>query len=904
MSVARTALDRPAASRRGALRLDAHRLLLIAANVVGGLCIITSLSGWWGLAGASLLESLCFEALVVLSTVLFFLSALAQPGSWRKPWLLVSAGLFAVLLGTLISLAYGALLGYVPSPSWADVCFLAFYPLSVAGLLQFPKAVTTRAEAVGFALDAVAVLFGAGMVVAYTLIVPTFQSAQGSLPSLIVSAAFPLGDVLLVFGLVSLVVRRRSLPRDTSMAALGAALLLLLAADLIYGYQTIDGGTGNATLQGCMGALSWILVAWAGYERLRKKADEGPQHEIVIPNLFAYLVAYVAATAGFGVLLLAAVGTLSTPLGLMILAAVAVTPLLLARQVVALRESGTLHELKGSHETEERFRSLVTNSSDTIFVTDEETSILYATPSALSVLGYAAEDLGQHRLSDLVHPDDRGSMMSSVAHCAGQPTRSVRGEWRMCDHEGTWRFTETVVANLLEDPHVHGLVFTSRDIGERIRFQNELQHQAFHDALTGLANRVLFKDRVEHALANAARTGVDVAVLFMDIDDFKLVNDSYGHVLGDNLLVQVAQRVRGMLRASDTAARLGGDEFAILLEGATDLDEACRVAQRVLDLFGEDFALDSTHLSISVSVGVAVSDGSHTSAEELLRDADVAMYSAKAHGKDRLEVFEPAMQAAVYERLELANELRRAVERGEFVVFYQPIIEIKTQRIVGTEALVRWNHPREGLKLPGWFIQVAEETGLIIPIGDFVLDQACRQLRQWGDRFKDMPLRMSVNLSPRQIKDPLLVEKVSAALTTSGIDPAKLTLEITETVLVEDSYSTLARLRELKALGIRLSIDDFGTGFSSLSYLRQFPVDGVKIAKPFVDHVADGEDHSALARAIITLGETLQLEVVAEGIEQEQQMRELRRLGCKLGQGFFSSRPVDATSLTGLLIRS
>ena len=458
---------------------------------------------------------------------------------------------------------------------------------------------------------------------------------------------------------------------------------------------------------------------------------------------------------------------------MMILAAVAVTPLLLARQVVALRESGTLHELKGSHETEERFRSLVTNSSDTIFVTDEETSILYATPSALSVLGYVADDLAEHRLSDLVHPDDRSSMLSLVAHCASQPVRSARGEWRMSDHEGTWHFTETVIANLLEDPHVHGLVFTSRDIGERIRFQNELQHQAFHDALTGLANRVLFKDRVEHALAGAARTGVDVAVLFMDIDDFKLVNDSYGHVLGDNLLVQVAQRVRGMLRVSDTAARLGGDEFAILLEGATDLDEACRVAQRVLDLFDEGFSLDSTHLSISVSVGVAVSDGSHTSAEELLRDADVAMYSAKAHGKDRLEVFEPAMQAAVYERLELANELRRAVERNEFVVFYQPIIEIKTQRIVGTEALVRWDHPREGLKLPGWFIQVAEETGLIIPIGDFVLDQACRQLRQWGDRFQDTPLRMSVNLSPRQIKDPLLVEKVSAALATSGIDPAR-----------------------------------------------------------------------------------------------------------------------------------
>lgn len=903
MSVARTVASPSATTRHGSLRVDMHRLLLVAANVVGGLCIAGSIFGWWGLPDRELLDGISFEVLIVVASTLFFLSALAQPGRWRRPWLLISAGLFFVLLGSLSAAVYTLVLGSVPSPSVADVFYLAFYPLLLVGLLQFPRAVTTRAEAAGFALDAVAVLFGSGMVVAYALLIPAFENAGGASPSLIASAALPLGDVLLVFGLVSLVVRRRSLPRDGSIGALAAALLLLLAADFIYSFQTIGGSDPDPAVQGCLGALSWMLVAWAGYTRLRHKADDRLEGEIEIPSLFAYLVAYVTATAGFGVLLLAAADILDTSLGLMILAAVAVTPLLLARQVIALRESGTLHELKGSQETEERFRSLVTNSSDTIFVTDDKTAILYATPSAHSVLGYEDDALGGHSLGELVHPDDLTHMLSLLDHCAAQSGRSARGEWRMCDREGVWHFTETVVANLLDDPHVHGFVFTSRDIGERIRFQNELQHQAFHDALTGLANRVLFKDRVEHALSSAARKGVDVAVLFMDIDDFKLVNDSYGHVLGDNLLVQVAERLRGILRASDTAARLGGDEFAILLEGEIDIDEACRVAQRVLDLYDKSFNLDTTRLSVTVSIGVAVSDGSHVSAEELLRDADVAMYSAKAHGKDRIEVFEPAMQTAVYERLELANELRRAVERREFVVFYQPIVEISTQRIVGTEALVRWDHPREGLKLPGWFIEVAEDTGLIVPIGDFVLYEACRQLREWTDRFADTPLRMAVNLSPRQIKDPLLVDKVREAQTSSGIDPARLTLEITETALVEDSYSTLARLRELKALGIRLSIDDFGTGYSSLSYLRQFPVDGVKIAKPFVDHVADGEDHSALARAIITIGETLELEVVAEGIEQEQQMRELRRLGCKLGQGYFSSRPVDATGLGELLAR-
>jgi diguanylate cyclase (GGDEF)-like protein/PAS domain S-box-containing protein len=897
MSITETAPGR-GARLQGLRTFDAHRTLLIAANAVGALCIVTSVFGWGGRLDGSLLDGVAFEALIVLATALFIRSALMQPGRWRRPWLIIGAGLVALLLGSLTAALYQTLQGSVPSPSLADLFYLAFYPFIVAGLLQFPKAVATRTEALGFALDAVAVLFGSGMVIAYVLIIPVLRSANGDVPAALVSAALPLGDILLVFGLVSLVIRRRSLPRDGSVAALAGALLLLLTSDFIYSYQSVTGGV-NDRLQSCLGALSWVLVAWAGYERLRNRDDDGPEREIEVPHLFAYLVAYVAAIAGFGVLLLAADGILDTHLGVMILAAVAVTPLLLARQVLALRESAALHELRGTQESEERFRSLVTNSSDTIFVTDAQTGILYATPSAASILGYEPPDLRERRLADLVHPDDLRAMQALVARCAALPGASLRGEWRVSDHEGRWHFTESVVANLLDDPHVRGLVFTSRDIGERIRFQSELQHQAFHDALTGLANRILFKDRVEHSLAGRRRT--KVAVLFMDIDDFKLVNDSYGHVQGDSLLVQVADRLTGILRAGDTAARLGGDEFAILLEGVKDADEACIAARRVLELFGEDFWLDATHLSVSVSIGVALSDGSHKSAEELLRDADVAMYSAKARGKDRLEVFEPAMQAAVMQRLELTNELRHAVDDDEFVVFYQPIVDIATQRIVGTEALVRWQHPREGLKQPGWFIHVAEETGLIIPIGDFVLRRACGQLRDWQNAL-DLPgLRMAVNLSPWQLKDPLLVEKVRHVLASTGIDAGRLTLEITETALVEEGHATLTRLKELKALGVRLSIDDFGTGYSSLSYLRQFPMDGVKIAKPFVDHVADGADDSALARAIITIGETLELEVVAEGIEQEEQMLELQRLGCKLGQGFYASRPVHARRMAELL---
>jgi len=415
-------------------------------------------------------------------------------------------------------------------------------------------------------------------------------------------------------------------------------------------------------------------------------------------------------------------------------------------------------------------------------------------------------------------------------------------------------------------------------------------HQALHDALTGLPNRVLFRDRLEHALARAGRGGGSVAVLFLDLDRFKTVNDSLGHAAGDELLCRVGERIGSCMRTADTAARLGGDEFAVLIEDLTSTREAVRVAERIIQALAEPLPVAGREVYVGASIGVAT--GTH-GAEDLLRDADVAMYRAKSQGKGRYALFEEGMQAEVVDRLELEGDLQRAVDRGELEVFYQPIISLAGGAMAGHEALVRWRHPTRGLLGPGAFVPVAEETGLIMPIGRFVLREACRQAAVWQAETA-RPLTINVNLSGRQLEDPSLVEQVTGILRETGLPPSRLVLEITETVLMQDTEATIERLRALRALGLRLAIDDFGTGYSSLRYLNRFPLDVLKMAKPFVDGLGTRQEDPALARAIVDLGGNLGLQVVAEGIEGSGQLAQLQALGCPLGQGYWFARPMPA----------
>ncbi|HVP01456.1 MAG TPA: EAL domain-containing protein [Solirubrobacteraceae bacterium] len=578
----------------------------------------------------------------------------------------------------------------------------------------------------------------------------------------------------------------------------------------------------------------------------------------------------------------------------------------LAYQVALALESATLTEELVRNKSEARFGSLVQNSSDVVLVIDPSTTIHYVSPSIERVLGYEAADVMETRAAELVHPDDRAGALHAISAVAGAAEgASELVEFRIRSAAGDWLSAESLTSNLTHDENVGGIVLNVRDVSERKRFEAELARQAFHDSLTGLANRALFRDRVEHALARRReRSGSQVAVLFIDLDDFKNVNDSLGHVSGDVLLREVGTRVSGAIRAEDTAARLGGDEFAILLEDVEGGDRASEVAQRLLVTLAEPLLLDGKDMSVSASIGIAFAGEGEEAvgSEELLRNADVAMYTAKEHGKGTFQIFEQAMHASVVEQLELVADLQTAVQDDQLVLHYQPIFRIDTGEITGFEALVRWSHPVRGFVSPADFIPAAERSGLIVSIGRWVLETACREavavqrLGRGGE-----PLKVSVNLSARQLQRPDVEDHVRHALEVSGLDPALLVLEITESMLIDDWDLALERLENLRAIGVKIAVDDFGTGYSSLNYIRQLPVDILKIDKSFVDGLVESGSETALMAAIVDLASVLQLHPVAEGVEHESQLHRLRSMGCELGQGFLFSRPLPAAQLHALL---
>ncbi|MFE9444684.1 putative bifunctional diguanylate cyclase/phosphodiesterase [Streptomyces sp. NPDC006602] len=555
--------------------------------------------------------------------------------------------------------------------------------------------------------------------------------------------------------------------------------------------------------------------------------------------------------------------------------------------------------------SEAYFRTLVQNASDVILILDDDDRVRYASPSADQVLG--VPDLEGTHLIDLVPPQDSRAVVETLGRIRSHEFQSRREHWRMVRADRSTIEVEVRWSDLRQEATVGGVVLTLQDVTEQRKLERELTHQAFHDSLTGLANRVLFQDRVSHALVQAQRDGTVVGVLFLDVDDFKVINDIHGHGVGDELLVALSLRLQTTVRASDTAARIGGDEFAMLVEGSVSPEGVERFTEHVMTVFAESFRLSVGPVSTYASIGVATTEDSIDSVE-LLTHADLALYSAKTAGKRQWRRYHPDLQSGMAERAKLQEGLDSSPIETSFLVLYQPIVELAGGQIAGFEALVRWPHSTRGMVMPEQFITLAEESGQIVPLGAWVLDQAAAEAVRWrgsvrrdGTADRNTPY-VSVNVSPRQFRDEEFYNVVRRALDLSGIEPSSLVLELTESVLMYNDERILNEMSSLTDLGIRFAIDDFGTGYSSLSYLREFPISILKIDKSFVDELGRSPEQYALVEGITHLADTLGLTVIAEGVENVRQQELLISMGCRLGQGYLFAEPVSAEEAEHLVL--
>jgi diguanylate cyclase (GGDEF)-like protein/PAS domain S-box-containing protein len=560
-----------------------------------------------------------------------------------------------------------------------------------------------------------------------------------------------------------------------------------------------------------------------------------------------------------------------------------------ARNELALREA--------------EYRVLAEHSGDCLSRHDLEGRYLYVSPASEGMLGYRPEELLGRSAAKLglVHPDDAAAVRALTTKVIDGDDATATAAWRVLRPDGSVRWVETAF-RAVPDAHgePHQIVAVTRDVSERKHAESRLAHQALHDSLTGLPNRALFRDRLEHALARAERHPGGVAVLFVDLDRFKLINDSFGHAAGDRLLCDVAARLRRALRPADTIARFGGDELTVLCEDLDGEAGARMIAQRIAELFEEPFAVEDGEAFLQASIGIALA-GKCATPEDLIRDADAAMYRAKDRGRSRVEVFDEAMRRDARERVATESALRRAIERDELRIHVQPVVRMGDERIEAFEALVRWQHPERGLVPPGDFIPLAEETGLIVPIGNWVLREVCRTLRRWRDELGVDGVQCSVNLSVRHLQQPDVVATVRAALAEHDVRADQLVLEITESAVMENGSGTVETLEALKAMGVRLALDDFGTGYSSLAHLHRFPLDILKIDRSFTAALGDDHQGASIAGAIVSLAQALGLSTVAEGIEDAAQQRRLEALGCTYGQGFLFARPMPPAAFDDVL---
>jgi diguanylate cyclase (GGDEF)-like protein/PAS domain S-box-containing protein len=829
--------------------------------------------------------------------------------AYSLPWWLFAVGFLLYWMGDVYTYSYPQLILHheVPFPSIGDAIYLTVYPAQMLGLLLLVRKRNPHRNR-NTLIDAAILTLGLSLLSWVLQIAPYLHDgSMGLLPKL-VSVAYPLGDIIMLAAAIRLLLD--SGRRRPAFYMLSASIVSLLTTDFIYGILTLDNAFHHQLI---------LDLGWTSYQLLWAAAALHPSMvdlEKPISDRGGAKLTPLRLSLLTGASLIAPVCILLKELRrgdldliVIICASMVLFGLVVMRMVDLVRQQERsvererlLSEEKARltaeiqrRRSEARFASLVQHASDLITVVGEDATIAYQSPSSERVLGYPPEEMLGTRFDRLVVPEDAGRLLRLLGDGAAYPRRD--GEVIECTlrhRDGSLRQFEILHTNLLADEHVQGIVLNARDISERKAFEEQLAHQAFHDPVTNLPNRALFVERVRHAIGRARREGSGLGVVFLDIDDFKTINDSLGHGAGDAALMDVAKRLAGSIRTSDTAARFGGDEFVVLLEDLDGTGTAAEVAERILEDLRQPLMVAGKELVVRGSIGISILEEDSTAgADELIRDADAAMYIAKRDGKGGYRLFEPEMHAGVLARLELRADLQRALENGQFELYYQPIVRLADGHVVGMEALLRWRHPERGLVVPGEFIPFAEETGLIVPIGRWVLREACRQAQELQGMWPDGSLYMCVNLSVKQLQHSDVISDVQDALGESGLEPRLLTLEITESMLIDDPDIAVVKLNELRALGPRIAMDDFGTGYSSLSYLSRFPVDVIKMDRSFLRPEATREAVD-LSSAVVALGSSLALEVVAEGIELDEQWQRLRELGCELGQGFHFARPMES----------
>ena len=819
----------------------------------------------------------------------------------RLGWLVLAAAILVYALGDLTWAWLDLGGGDTASPSLADAAYVAYYPIVAAALFMFQRASSARRDTLRLTIDSLIVVIGGGIVVWHTLFRPVLASLDPNPITAALALGYPIGDLVLLFGVAATALRHPPEIDARALTALVGGLGLMFVADVGYGQLNLTGSFGLERWPDVIYLSSTLLMALAGYFQAHPGATADGRGKALSRWLLA--LPYVALAAGYSVLVALAMGKVTGELIEVLYGAVVLTAVVLIRQELVLRENSRLMTDQARRESEDRFRTLVANTSDAVVLVDRDGIVTDAPASVARVLGVDASQLVGRPISRFVHADDAERARAFITDVAAGRSVTQPIEWRLWDVAGVWRQMETIAVNLLDDPSVGQIVLTTRDVRERKMLERQLTQVALHDLLTNLPNRTLFRDRVGQALASAAGAQRQTTVLSLGLDSFKNLNNSLGHAVGDQVLQEVSRRLQASVGVADTCGRLGGDEFAVLLDGHSTAEDGLAAADRILAALRTPIELAGQPIRLTASAGVSTAEPNEADASSLLRRAATARSVARNGGGDRIVAFAPTMQDAVEARFELESELRRAIDENELVLNYEPIVDLRTGELVGAEALILWNHPTRGRIAPNIFMPLAEETGSIDKIGNWVLRTACAQAARWAALSPGRVPRVSINLSAHQLADPQLAWTLQAAMTHASATPSWVALELTEGMLMQNGSAALERLHAIRALGVQIAIDDFGTGYSSLTSLEQFPLTHIKIDRSFVAPLDDPGRGSGVVHAIIEIGRALGLTAGAEGIETPTELLRLRELGCGLGQGSVFSRPLEADAMADLVAR-